>query len=540
MKLWSLKDTKILVVDDFPAMRSMLRAMLINFGANNIKEAKNGEEALALLAQEKKDLVLCDYNLGEGKDGQQVLEEAKERELLPYSSIFVMTTAENTSDMVMGAVEFQPDDYLIKPFTKVVLQMRIRKLQEKKTGFRKISNAMERKDYQQALLLCDAAMQGDQKNLFELMRLKGDLLQRTSNYAEAQQVYERVLKIRDVPWAQFGLGKVLFKQNQFEQAREMFEVVIAENKTFVSAYDWLAQVEQSLGSGQKAQELLLKAVEISPKHLLRQRALGAISYSNENYDVAEKAYKTVVKEGRNSIHRSPNDFGGLAKVYVKKESEKNALRILGDMKREYKRAEGKDLLEAAMVEGVVQKDLGNTDASGSALDKAMELFQQEPGNLSSEHAMELAEACFAIGKNEHGAELIKHVVRNNHEDKTILDKAQKMFSDLGMEAEGNTLIDDTCKEVVDLNNSGVDLAKQGKLSESIHLFAKAARAMPENLIINLNTAQSLIMLMQSKGADEQNITQAKIYLDRVRDVNATNERYQKLVARFNELTRKAS
>ena len=139
MKLWSLKDTRILVVDDFPAMRSMMRAMLMAFGANNIKEARTGEEALDFLAEETKDLVLCDYNLGEGKDGQQVLEEAKERELLPYSSIFILTTAENTSDMVMGAVEFQPDEYLIKPFTKVVLQMRIRKMQEMATSLPRLA-----------------------------------------------------------------------------------------------------------------------------------------------------------------------------------------------------------------------------------------------------------------------------------------------------------------------------------------------------------------------------------------------------------------
>jgi hypothetical protein len=154
--------------------------------------------------------------------------------------------------------------------------------------------------------------------------------------------------------------------------------------------------------------------------------------------------------------------------------------------------------------------------------------------------MQLAEACFATGKKEHATELMKHVVRNNHEDKTVLEQAQKLFSDLGMEEEGNALINGTCQEVIELNNDGVDLAKQGKLKESIRLFIKAARAMPENLIINLNTAQSMIMFMQNQGANEQQIGQAKLYLDRVRDADSSNERYQKLVARFNEITRGAN
>lgn len=540
MKLWSLKDIKILIVDDFPAMRSMMRAMLNSFGANNIKEARTGEEALEFLAEETKDVVLCDYNLGEGKDGQQVLEEAKERELLPYSSLFILTTAENTSDMVMGAVEFQPDEYLIKPFTKVVLQMRIRKLQEKKTGSKKISNAIERKDFSQAIALCDAAMRADQKNLFELNRLKGDLLIRTSNFKAAQEIYEKVLDIREMPWAQFGLGKTFYYQNQLDDARDMFEAVVAENKTFVGAYDWMAKVEKAMGNNKKSQDLLMKAVEISPKHVMRQKALGEISLLNEDLDVAEKAYKTVVRAGKNSIHRAPSDFGGLAKVYVKKDSEKNALKILGDMKQEYKNADSKYLLEAAVVEGVVQKDLGHNEESSAALERAVSLFEEEPGNLSSEDAMQLAEACFAVGKKDQGSELIKHVVRNNHEDKGVLEKAQKIFSDSGMEQEGNELIKGTCEEVIALNNDGVDLAKQGKLKESIRLFVKASRGMPENLIINLNTAQSIIMLMQDQGASERFLDQAKVYLDRVRDVDSANDRYQKLVARYHDLTRKAS
>ncbi len=523
------------MVDDFPAMRSMMRSMLMAFGANDIREARNGEEALKHLQEDKMELVLCDYNLGEGKDGQQVLEEAKERELLPYSSLFIMNTAENTSEMVMGAVEFQPDEYLVKPFNKVVLQMRIRKLQEKKQGFRKISNAIEAKDYQKAIALCDAAMQQDQKNIFDLLKLKADLLLRISDYKNAEQVYEKVLNIRELAWAQFGLGKVYFYLNRLEEAQQLFEAVIADNKTFVTAYDWLAKVEKALGHTKKSQETLSKAIAISPKQVLRQKALGEVSYLNEDYDVAEKAFKTVVREGKNSIHRNPSDFGGLAKVYVKKEAGKNALKVINDMKQEYKNAAGKDLLAITVVEGVVQKDLGNTQESDAALEKAVALFAEEPGNLSSEDAMELAKACFDAGKKEAGSELMKHVVRNNHEDQKTLDQARQLFTDMGMEDEGNTIIIGTQQEVIALNNDGVDMAKQGNIKDSIKLFVKAARAMPENLIINLNTAQSIIMLMQKDGANERFLDQAKVYLDRVRGMDSSNERLQKLIARFHQL-----
>ena len=75
--LWSLKDKKILIVDDFAEMRSSLRNMLTPFDANDISMASTGEEAIELIAHNKFDIIMCDYNLGDGKDGQQVLEEAK-------------------------------------------------------------------------------------------------------------------------------------------------------------------------------------------------------------------------------------------------------------------------------------------------------------------------------------------------------------------------------------------------------------------------------------------------------------------------------
>lgn len=537
-KLWGLKDVKILIVDDFPAMRSMMRSMLNGFGANNIVEARDGDEAVERLAEETKELVLCDYNLGENsRDGQQVLEEAKQRELLPYSSIFVLTTAENTSEMVMGAVEHLPDDYLVKPFTKVVLQARIRKLQEKKQDLKKISDAIEEKNYLRAVSLCDAVMSQNQKLVFELMKLKGELLIKLSQYDDAVALYKKVLDIREVNWAQFGCGKAWYFQNELDDAKHMFESVIQQNKAYVVAYDWLAKVEAAMGEKQKAQQTLAKAVGISPKGLLRQRALAEISFENEDYDIAERAYKNAVKVGKNSIYRSPNDFGGLAKVHVKKKANDAALRAISDMKQNFRNADPEAMLQSAVVESVVYKDLGKNDASSMALDRAMELFGENPGSLSTNAAMELADACFALGRKDQGSELIKHVVRNHHEDAAIIEKAKQIFTDQGMGDEGAAIINGTCQEVIDVNNNGVDLAKQGKLKESIKLFAKAARAMPENLVINLNAAQSLIMLMQSDGTSSQYMTQAQSYLDRVKQINANNDRYKNLLSRYHDLSK---
>ncbi|MET0859256.1 MAG: response regulator, partial [Telluria sp.] len=140
-------DKNYLVVDDFIGIRQLLRESLRNLGAKNIDQASSGGEAIALLARIRYDVVLCDYNLGEGKNGQQVLEEARLRNLLMPSSVWMMVSAEKSVESVMGAAEHQPDAYLIKPITEGVLLTRLNRVWHKKQVFKMIDLAFSEKDY---------------------------------------------------------------------------------------------------------------------------------------------------------------------------------------------------------------------------------------------------------------------------------------------------------------------------------------------------------------------------------------------------------
>jgi len=118
----SLRGKNILVIDDFNNFRIAMKNILTFSGAKAIDEAVSGEEAVNKMSSKNYDLVMCDYNLGPGKDGMQVLEEVKYRNYITHSTIFMMVTADNSMDKFMGAMEYQPDDYLIKPFTREILR----------------------------------------------------------------------------------------------------------------------------------------------------------------------------------------------------------------------------------------------------------------------------------------------------------------------------------------------------------------------------------------------------------------------------------
>ncbi|WP_230369681.1 response regulator [Paludibacterium denitrificans] len=79
------------------------------------------------MAKYEFDVVLCDYDLGNGYDGLYLFEEVKERNLIKQSCVFMIVTGERRAQRVISAAELAPDDYLLKPFTGEVLSQRLEK-----------------------------------------------------------------------------------------------------------------------------------------------------------------------------------------------------------------------------------------------------------------------------------------------------------------------------------------------------------------------------------------------------------------------------
>ncbi|MDZ7922572.1 MAG: response regulator [Marinagarivorans sp.] len=86
---FSHKKLTFLVVDDFNSFRSTVTSMLTSLGASQVAMAGNGAEALDVCRRKKFDVILCDYDLGPGKNGQRVLESLRHHQLIDRESLFV-------------------------------------------------------------------------------------------------------------------------------------------------------------------------------------------------------------------------------------------------------------------------------------------------------------------------------------------------------------------------------------------------------------------------------------------------------------------
>lgn len=538
MAIWSLKGKKVLIIDDFQEMRVMLRTMVEPLAPELIKLAQNGEEAIECLENNNFDIVLCDYNLGKGKDGQQVLEEAKHRALLPYSAIYIMTTAENTSDMVMGAIDYMPDDYISKPFNRTVIHARLKKQLEKKENLSDISKALSVKNYKKAIQLCDGLLANKPPNRLDLIKIKGEQLTNLGEYEKAADLYEDVIEERDIPWAYLSLGKVRYLQEDYDEALEVFEGLVKENSSNVAAYDWLAKTYEALNELDKAQEMLNIGVVKSPKSLIRQRKLAEVAYKNEDLETATAAYNNALQVGQHSCYKQPDDYNGLAKTLIDSGKADEAFNVVEKIGKDFKN-DSKAEMVAAITKGMVHTSKGDEAAAAQCLEGALELFNQNPQGLSADIALELTDLCLSSGKEDEANEITKNLISNNHDDKELIEKTKKIYSDAGKSDAGDALIDKTRTEIVEINNKGAHLLKEGKLEESIELFMKAARGMPDNIVVNINAAYSLMMQMKKTGKIKKYSSRVESYLERVHKLDPANKKYHELMEMLQGLNVKA-
>jgi hypothetical protein len=112
-----------LVVDDFEPMRRVTWSQLRAMGVTQILTANNGAEALRILARQRIDIVLADWNMPV-MSGFELLEAMRADERLSQLP-FIMITAEAETRHIEAAIQAGVNDLLVKPYTANRLAERV-------------------------------------------------------------------------------------------------------------------------------------------------------------------------------------------------------------------------------------------------------------------------------------------------------------------------------------------------------------------------------------------------------------------------------
>ena len=117
------KKDLVLIVDDDDTVQSVLYKVIRSNGID-AKVVSSGEEALAMVAKHRFDLILLDINM-RGMDGFAVIHRLREQGV--RTPIIIVSGRKEDYDTLYG-LDIGADDYITKPFNPVVLGAKVKAL----------------------------------------------------------------------------------------------------------------------------------------------------------------------------------------------------------------------------------------------------------------------------------------------------------------------------------------------------------------------------------------------------------------------------
>lgn len=498
----------VLLIDDMESMRTQLRLSLSSSGFAKLHLVGSIKEALERVAANKYDVIVCDYLLGDGTDGQQFLKHLRTNDLITRNTIFVMITAEQAFEKVMAASECAPDDYLLKPFTAAQFNARLEKLLEKQEYFSLIDKASDAKNLVKVIAECDKRLPAKDKYYVDLCKIKAAVLMHDGRPQEAAELYREVIALRPVAWAKLGLARALSVLDKKDEAQVLVREILVDTPQFMAAYDFLSKMLVSSGEKHAALDVLQKAREITPGAMSRIRELSNLAVSAGRPELAEEVMRQGLQIHKYSPVREANDYAVLSKALVDQGKAVEALSVVADAQKSFNDEHSSALLSAT--ESVAHRAAGNHEKAEIAIAKAMAVG--DLSKLPTHTVISLANACFVMGKEEEAAGFLRHAIQNNHENASIISKVHDVLTAAGKDAtEASAMIEESTQEVILLNNEGVRKAEAGQLEEAIELLCKAANRLPNNLQIVGNAALVIALDLERNGNDPAKLAKCLRY-----------------------------
>ena len=296
-----LSSSSALVVDSNPTSRSVLVSQLREFGMGSVVQCARLVDARRQLEFRKFDVVLCEHHFsGETTSGQDLLDDLRRNQLLPFSTVFIMVTGEATYAKVAEAAESALDGYLLKPHKANQLGERLRQARIRKVSLQEIFSAIEAEDFEQAITLC--MQRFESRGLFWLYaaRVGAELMLRTGKPAQAQALYEAVAAAKTLPWAKLGVARSQLDEGQIAKATSTLANLINEDPAYTDAYDVMGRAQFESGKFDEALSTYKMACELTPASITRRQNLGMLTYYAGDHKEAEKLLDRTTRMGLDS------------------------------------------------------------------------------------------------------------------------------------------------------------------------------------------------------------------------------------------------
>lgn len=296
-----LHDAHALVIEGNLQSRSILVAQLRDLGVGTVVQCSRLTDARRKLEMASFDVVICEQRFErESGSGQDLLDDLRRNQLLPFHTVFVMLTAEASYASVAEAAESALDAYLLKPHTASRLAHRIVQARVRKQSLQDIFSAIDAQDFARAANLCQIRFESRQAYWLYAARIGAELLLRSGRVDEAQTMYQAVIEAKTLPWARLGVARAQLESGQPAKAVTTLESLIRDDDAYADAYDVMGRAQFELGNFQSALTTYEMATRLTPSSISRLLKHGMLAYYTGERSVGVELLDRATRLGLDS------------------------------------------------------------------------------------------------------------------------------------------------------------------------------------------------------------------------------------------------
>ncbi|MCP4238099.1 response regulator [Marisediminitalea sp.] len=494
------KDVSILVVEDQRPFLVLLKGLLTNLGAKDVMMATQADHALKYCRNHKIDIVVCDLHLGSNKkNGYELYQELMHRKLLAPTSVFLLISADAARPVVLGSLEHNPDDYLLKPFSQAQIKNRLNKAWKKNQFFHDVYNALSDEQYSVAHTLLES-MDVPAVYYRESIHLKVEVFWAQRKYAEAISLLQSETALLPSQWAQLALGKSYLAKREFQLAIKCAAKVLELNRYDPDAHDIIAQAKSALHFPEEAMENMRLALKYSPYSLARQQLASQIALKNGDFPLLVESSLATWQLSKNTIFKRIsywcNHIGFLLDAAEAAENKAQRHRYQQEALLQVQRALQDDAIlrldEPFDIDIFTDIVSARVDVIDGKLIDAKKTIMASQINIESrftEYPASLAPGSIQTLLNLGEFEEVNRVLNTLKEEKTELDSGTRQLI-----AQYSEQAKDGEDKYTHINRRGIQLYQEEKYADAKEAFTTALGLAPVNTGIALNLLQCQVKL----------------------------------------------
>lgn len=529
----SFAGIQALIIDDMQVQQSTLRGHLSMLGISKVDIASNAEEAARLIKQRRYNLILCDFNLNQKTDGQQLFEYLRDNNLLPADCLFFMITAESSYASVASATEHHPDAYLLKPTTAADIGDRIKAQLERRAALLGISQKQAKDDLPGVLAECDKVLSAQNRWFMQALQIKAQTLLKLGKNDEAKAIYRSALEKRpELVWAQLGLARAHKAAGQFNEAKHLAQQIIQsrEGEKNVAAYDVVAEALEAQGDPQAAMWVLRDAATVVPS-ARRQRIAGESAYRNGDLDNAKEMLTKASKATKGSVVAQAQDTLLLAQTLVDLGDSGEAVKLLQEATPGYRNSPTFGNIALAL-QAQAEARAGKAEDAKNTLAKARATLRKGKADFGT---VALAKAELMAGETEAGLQLLSSAVSADHENHRIKQMVANTLRETGHEDKVQDIVDAGTARLEGRVKDARKLFRDNQIDEAVSAIEQAVHDYPENTGVLLQATQLNCMALRlKKEHNYEKIERVQLYLTRLEKLLPGNDRVVMMRRYFRE------